>query len=190
MRSNITGNPVVSNPGKGEIRRWYFNMKKDSAERETEQDDPVNEVTNLCGARVITTTPSEVKAICQFSELHFDIDWENNLECVLAHDPDNAGLAVRIGQLTISVDNWKKAIHVLSPFAAQEHQEVLKLLGFAMTKKYRKTSKGKNFRQGQNYLEMSLSRDLTKPFMESPLTIRPYVLPIRDGIFRRNVGLN
>jgi len=28
--------------------------------------DPVNEFTDLCGARIITTTPSEVEAVCRF----------------------------------------------------------------------------------------------------------------------------
>lgn len=42
--------------------------------------DPVNQFTDLCGGRVITHTPDEVKAICAFIEQHFEIDWLNTID--------------------------------------------------------------------------------------------------------------
>jgi len=37
-------------------------------------------ITDLCGARVITHTPAEVKAVCGFIEKHFQIDPDNSLD--------------------------------------------------------------------------------------------------------------
>ncbi|MDH7487213.1 MAG: RyR domain-containing protein [Anaerolineae bacterium] len=42
--------------------------------------DPVNQITDLCGGRVITHTPEEVKAICAFIEQHFDVDRANTID--------------------------------------------------------------------------------------------------------------
>lgn len=42
--------------------------------------DPVNQITDLCGARVITHTHNEVRAISEFIEKHFDIDWDNSID--------------------------------------------------------------------------------------------------------------
>lgn len=42
--------------------------------------DPVNQFTDLCGARVIVHTPDEVRAICEFIEKHFQIDWNNSVD--------------------------------------------------------------------------------------------------------------
>lgn len=43
--------------------------------------DPVNQITDLCGARVITQTRDEMNAICEFIKEHFDIDWRNTVDC-------------------------------------------------------------------------------------------------------------
>jgi ppGpp synthetase/RelA/SpoT-type nucleotidyltranferase len=43
-------------------------------------NDPVSEFTDLCGGRVITHLPSEVKAVCEFIEKNFDIDWDNSVD--------------------------------------------------------------------------------------------------------------
>jgi len=43
--------------------------------------DPVTQVTDLCGARVITQTKDEVSAICEFIKEYFDIDWRNTVDC-------------------------------------------------------------------------------------------------------------
>jgi ppGpp synthetase/RelA/SpoT-type nucleotidyltranferase len=42
--------------------------------------DPVNRITDLCGARIITHTPDEVNAVCEFIEKHFDVDHENTID--------------------------------------------------------------------------------------------------------------
>lgn len=43
--------------------------------------DPANQITDLCGARVITQTRDEVNAVCEFIKEHFDIDWRNTVDC-------------------------------------------------------------------------------------------------------------
>jgi ppGpp synthetase/RelA/SpoT-type nucleotidyltranferase len=48
--------------------------------RKNKYKDPVNQITDLCGVRVITHIPDEVKAICEFIEKNFIIDWENSLD--------------------------------------------------------------------------------------------------------------
>lgn len=48
--------------------------------KSAEGKDPVNKFTDLCGGRVITHLPSEVKAVCEFIEKNFDIDWDNSVD--------------------------------------------------------------------------------------------------------------
>jgi len=42
--------------------------------------DPLNELTDLCGGRIITHTQRQVKNISKFIEDHFIIDWENSVD--------------------------------------------------------------------------------------------------------------
>jgi ppGpp synthetase/RelA/SpoT-type nucleotidyltranferase len=42
--------------------------------------DPVNHLTDLCGARVICRTRSEVDALSQFIKENLDVDWPNSLD--------------------------------------------------------------------------------------------------------------
>ena len=42
--------------------------------------DPVNQFTDLCGARVITLRRADVYAMCEFIERHFDIDWDESVD--------------------------------------------------------------------------------------------------------------
>ncbi len=42
--------------------------------------DAINRITDLCGGRIVVPTLAEVKAICEFIEGHFDIDWENTVD--------------------------------------------------------------------------------------------------------------
>src|SRR5437867_1461699 len=44
--------------------------------------DPLNQSTDLCGARVITHTLAEVEAICVFIRDHFEIDVENSVDSI------------------------------------------------------------------------------------------------------------
>lgn len=59
--------------------------------KKDEIKDPVNEFTDLCGGRVITTTPSEVEAVCKFIEDHFNIDWGNSIDVSQRHKPSEFG---------------------------------------------------------------------------------------------------
>jgi ppGpp synthetase/RelA/SpoT-type nucleotidyltranferase len=40
--------------------------------------DPLAEMTDLCGGRVIARTAADVLVMCKFMESHFDIDWPNS----------------------------------------------------------------------------------------------------------------
>jgi putative GTP pyrophosphokinase len=51
-----------------------------SQRKKTKYRDPLLRMTDLCGARVITQTLEEVKAICEFIEKHFDVDRENSID--------------------------------------------------------------------------------------------------------------
>lgn len=42
--------------------------------------NPLDQMTDLCGARVITHTPHEVWAMCEFIEKSFTVDWENSID--------------------------------------------------------------------------------------------------------------
>jgi ppGpp synthetase/RelA/SpoT-type nucleotidyltranferase len=43
-------------------------------------NNPVQQLTDLCGARVITHTQDQVKEVCRFIEKKFEVDWENSLD--------------------------------------------------------------------------------------------------------------
>jgi ppGpp synthetase/RelA/SpoT-type nucleotidyltranferase len=53
--------------------------------------DPVNQLTDLCGARVITRTRSEVDAYCEIIKSHFEIDWDNSLDTSQRLKPSEFG---------------------------------------------------------------------------------------------------
>jgi len=48
--------------------------------KRTTRPDPCHMFTDLCGARVIGRTRSEVDALCRFVVDHFAIDWENTVD--------------------------------------------------------------------------------------------------------------
>ncbi len=56
-----------------------------------ETDDPVTEFTDLCGARVITLIRSHEKAMCQFLEENFTIDWPNCVNAIERLRPNEFG---------------------------------------------------------------------------------------------------
>jgi ppGpp synthetase/RelA/SpoT-type nucleotidyltranferase len=56
-----------------------------------EFDDPINQFTDLCGARVITRTQAEVAAVCQWVEQAFIIDWANSGDTALRLEPTEFG---------------------------------------------------------------------------------------------------
>jgi len=53
--------------------------------------DPVDQLTDLCGARVITRTRSEVDAYCEYIKSHFEIDWDNSLDTSQRLKPSEFG---------------------------------------------------------------------------------------------------
>ncbi|NIN71504.1 MAG: hypothetical protein GTO46_06155 [Gemmatimonadetes bacterium] len=53
--------------------------------------DPVHQLTDLCGARVITRTRSEVDAYCEYIKSHFEIDWDNSLDTSQRLTPSEFG---------------------------------------------------------------------------------------------------
>ena len=53
--------------------------------------DPLNEITDLCGGRIITQTVSEIKPICDYIEKHFEIDWKNSIDVSQRHKPAEFG---------------------------------------------------------------------------------------------------
>jgi ppGpp synthetase/RelA/SpoT-type nucleotidyltranferase len=48
--------------------------------KRSEFADPIRQFTDLCGARVITTTLDELGQVCRFIEEHFKVDWPNSLD--------------------------------------------------------------------------------------------------------------
>ncbi|MGD2174714.1 MAG: hypothetical protein PVJ27_04865, partial [Candidatus Brocadiaceae bacterium] len=56
-----------------------------------EYDDPLREMTDLCGGRVIAPSKSELADVCEFIESHFAIDWENSVDVAQRHRPAEFG---------------------------------------------------------------------------------------------------
>ena len=59
--------------------------------KRSEAPDPVHDLTDLCGGRVITSTQDEVLAISEFIESHFEIDWENSVDVTQRLKPSEFG---------------------------------------------------------------------------------------------------
>lgn len=55
------------------------------------KESPVDEFTDLCGARVIAHTAEEVKAVSRFIEEHFEIDRENSVDVSQRLEPTEFG---------------------------------------------------------------------------------------------------
>jgi len=53
--------------------------------------DPAGTFTDLCGARVITHTQDEVRAVCKFIERSFEIDEANSIDVGQRHKPPEFG---------------------------------------------------------------------------------------------------
>ncbi len=53
--------------------------------------DPVNQLTDLCGGRVITHTSAEVEAVSRFVEEHFEIDRANSVDVASRLKPTEFG---------------------------------------------------------------------------------------------------
>jgi ppGpp synthetase/RelA/SpoT-type nucleotidyltranferase len=75
------------------------------------------------------------------------------LEIVLKYAPDDVEIAQRIGKLAIELEDWDKAIAVLSPFKDKGIKPILRDLGIAMCKKHKKNPQSPEYKKGQKYLE-------------------------------------
>lgn len=53
--------------------------------------NPVMEFTDLAGARVITHTQDQVRAVSEFIEAHFDVDWDNSIDISQRYKPSEFG---------------------------------------------------------------------------------------------------
>jgi ppGpp synthetase/RelA/SpoT-type nucleotidyltranferase len=74
------------------------------------------------------------------------------LETVQKYDPQNIGLAVRIGKLAIELEDWDKAIQILSNLSETDHPTIFRDLGVALCKKNKREKESDGFRRGQEYL--------------------------------------
>jgi len=53
--------------------------------------DPLRNFTDLCGARIVTFMAEEIRPVCQFIEMHFEIDWENSVDITQRLKPSEFG---------------------------------------------------------------------------------------------------
>jgi ppGpp synthetase/RelA/SpoT-type nucleotidyltranferase len=83
-------------------------------------------------------------------EILFEI---KKLEIILDYDPENLEIAHRIGKLAITLGDWGKAIKVLKEYENSDYQPILRDLGVATCKKYRKDPQSMEYKQGLRYLE-------------------------------------
>ncbi len=74
--------------------------------------DPVNQLTDLCGARVIARTETEVRAFCDFIEDRFEIDWDNTV--ARGHFEMGWGTAEDPGQLGAAEFGYRSVHYVVS----------------------------------------------------------------------------
>ncbi len=74
------------------------------------------------------------------------------LEMVLEIDKNNFEIAGTIGKLALAIEDWNKAINILSEYENIQHAIILKTLGIAYCKKYRRKSNNRNFKKGQKLL--------------------------------------
>lgn len=58
---------------------------------DTRYTSPVNEITDVCGLRVITYTNKDVEDICSIIEKHFCIDWDNSVNKADRLDANEVG---------------------------------------------------------------------------------------------------
>ncbi|MFO7852649.1 MAG: RyR domain-containing protein [Bacteroidota bacterium] len=59
--------------------------------KKTKYNDPVNQLTDLCGGRVIVHTIDEVKAVSAFIEKYFEIDYDNSIDVSQRLKPSEFG---------------------------------------------------------------------------------------------------
>lgn len=78
-------------------------------------------------------------------------------EVVLGVDPTNVEVAHRIAKLAMCLGKWREVVRVLKPFADADFAPILRDLGVAMCKLYKKGAR--NFKRGQKYLLRAIELD-------------------------------
>jgi len=77
-------------------------------------------------------------------------------EIILAQDPMNTTIAHRIGQLAIFIGDWNKAIEILSKYEDSSYEPIIRDLGIALGKKYKKEIESEGYRRGQQLLQKAV----------------------------------
>jgi len=78
---------------------------------------------------------------------------------VLQFDPENVEAAHRIARLAMCLGDWTQVIKTLKPLTGLQRPAILRDLGVAMCKQYK--TGGRNFLQGQEYLNRAVQLDPT-----------------------------
>lgn len=86
----------------------------------------------------------------QPDEVKREID---RLRMVLKCDPPNQELAVKIGQLALSIGEHQAALNVLKPFRTSRHQGMQRVCGLALTEMHWDSPAKDSFHEGMHLLE-------------------------------------
>jgi putative GTP pyrophosphokinase len=71
--------------------------------------DPLSEVTDLCGARIIAYYPSDVQLIGDLIEQEFDVDWTNSVRQVDDSEPERFGYRADHYVVALAEDRYRLA---------------------------------------------------------------------------------
>jgi len=77
----------------------------------------------------------------------------DRLRMVLKCDPANQELAVKIGQLALSIGEHQAALNVLKPFRTSRHQGMQRVCGLALTEMHWDSPMKDSFHEGMDLLE-------------------------------------
>ncbi|MCD4785049.1 MAG: hypothetical protein K8T10_14640 [Candidatus Eremiobacteraeota bacterium] len=91
-------------------------------------------------------------------------DEMNLLEMVHKHDRDNVKLAHRIGSLAMTLEDWQKAIKVMSKHAASKYKPLLRDLGIAIHKLYKNDTNSVKYKEAREKLEQASEPPKSDPF--------------------------
>ena len=80
-------------------------------------------------------------------------------ETVLEESPDDYQVAHKVGKLAIEMGDWKKACDVLLKYEKYRYQPILRDLGIALCKAYKKSSDSPEFKKGRTLLEKAVETD-------------------------------
>lgn len=77
------------------------------------------------------------------------------LQQVLDCDPDNPAVALRIGKLAMTLEDWPRAVEILEKYVADDREPILRDLGISLCKLHRKAPESAEYRRGQQLLEQA-----------------------------------